>query len=64
MRLYFLYDDRARTLGTEESTVLSVGESLEEARDLADDYKPCSIYSYESAGDGALSDERWEEDIQ
>jgi hypothetical protein len=64
MRLYFLYDARAcGGVGTDDATVLTCGESLEEVREDAKDYGGGAIYSYSNSADGSMRDEKWEEDV-
>ena len=45
---YLLYDVRALVMGTDAATVLTVSDTLKEARrDAGDGYGECHIYSYD-----------------
>ena len=47
-RKYLLYDRRALLQGTDEATVLTVSNTLKEARrDAGDGYGECHIYEYD-----------------
>ena len=61
-RLYILYDSRAcGAQGTDDASVLSTADSLEEARRDTDMFGACACYSYDTNGK-YLIDARWEFD--
>jgi|GEM_PF-5863705 len=68
-RIYVVYDERAMQDPDEASVYVAGAESLKEALDDAEDFKPCVIYSYAQVkigkkGGHELVDERLEKYVQ
>lgn len=60
---FLIYDGRANPNdGTDEAVVLTVSNSLSEARRDARDYGQCHIWSYDATADGELIHEEYVEE--